>query len=107
MAAPSFQPTPLDFERVTRAREAQVIARPSLSYWQDAWIRLKANGRALISLYLVLGIALFTLAGPLVWRVDPAAQDLDQVSRPPGFGQSAQVDAPSTPWSPPSVRPES
>lgn len=105
MAAASFQPVALDFERVTRAREAQVIARPSLSYWQDAWIRLKANGRALISLYLVLGIALFTLAGPLVWRVDPAAQDLDQVSRPPGFGQSAHVVAPYTPWSPPPVRP--
>jgi oligopeptide transport system permease protein len=103
MAEASFQPAPIDFERVTHAREAQVIARPSLSYWQDAWIRLKANTRALLSLYLVIGIALFTLAGPIVWPVDPAAQDLDQVGRPPTLGLRARVVPPHEPWVPPKI----
>lgn len=98
MSEASFQPAAIDFERVSHAREVQAISRPSLSYWQDAWIRLKANRRALFSLYLVIGIALFTVAGPIVWRVNPAAQDLDHVSRPPGFGGRAVVVAPYSAW---------
>lgn len=67
----------LDFSPVGAARDAQTLSRPSLSYWQDAWLRLKANRRALVSLFLVIGLLLFTLVGPWLWRVNPAAQDLD------------------------------
>lgn len=87
-----------DFEPVSGAREVQRISRPSLSYWQDAWIRLKANRRALISLYIVIGLLSFTLLGPLLWTVDPAAQDLDQVSQPPGADRGATIVGPFQPW---------
>ena len=83
--------TALSFEPVRIEREVETISRPSLSYWQDAWVRLKANRRALVSLYLVIGLALFTLFGPEVWRVDPAAQDLDQISVPPGASRDVTV----------------
>ena len=83
--------TVLSFEPVRIEREVETISRPSLSYWQDAWVRLKANRRALVSLYLVIGLALFTLFGPEVWRVDPAAQDLDQISVPPGASRDVTV----------------
>ena len=76
----------------------QSISRPSLSYWQDAWIRLKANKRALVSLYLIIGLLLFTIAGPWVWRVDSALQDLDQISQPPGTSRAALIVADYTPW---------
>lgn len=89
---------PRDFEPIAHAREVQGISRPSLSYWQDAWIRLKANTRALISLYIVLGLMGFTLLGPFVWTVDPALQDLDQISQPPWTGRSATIVAPYRPW---------
>ena len=88
----------LDFSPVGAARDAQTLSRPSLSYWQDAWLRLKANRRALVSLFLVIGLLLFTLVGPWLWRVNPAAQDLDQVSQPPGVDRSALIVAPYTPW---------
>lgn len=80
--------------------EARVarIDRPSLSYWQDAWRRLKANRRAMLSLYLVLAMLAFTLFGPLVWRVDPSAQDLQQVSMAPGANRAAVIVPPYTPW---------
>jgi oligopeptide transport system permease protein len=87
-----------DFEPVTAERAAQAIARPSLSYWQDAWLRLKRNRRALISLYLIIAILLFTLAGPWLWTVDPAAQDLDQVNAAPGADRSATIVAPYHAW---------
>jgi len=88
----------LDFSPVGTEREVQTLSRPSLSYWQDAWLRLKANRRALVSLFLVIGLLLFTLVGPWLWQVNPASQDLDQVSQPPGVDRSALVVDPYTPW---------
>ncbi|MEZ5559458.1 MAG: ABC transporter permease [Pseudomonadales bacterium] len=93
------------FEPLHAARRVQALSRPSLSYWQDAWRRLKANRRALFSLYVVVGLLLFTVAGPLLWRVDPAAQDLDQISRPPGTSRAAIIVAPYSPWDGSSVLP--
>ena len=78
--------------------QAEAIARPSLSYWQDAWRRLRANRRALGSLYIVGALLVFTLLGPLLWRVDPSAQDLDQISTPPGANRAAEIVAPHVPW---------
>lgn len=81
------------------------IDRPSLSYWQDAWRRLKANRRAIFSLWLVVALLGFTLFGPLVWRVDPSAQDLLQVSSAPGAEREAIIVPPYVRWAEP-VRPE-
>jgi oligopeptide transport system permease protein len=86
------------FEPVHVDRQIQKLTRPSLSYWQDAWRRLKANRRAFISLYIVIALLLFTVAGPWVWTVDPATQDLDQVSKPPGSDRRAFVAEPYQPW---------
>ena len=88
----------LSWDRVEVEREVETVSRPSLSYWQDAWIRLKANRRALISLYLVVALLAFTVLGPFVWTVDPAAQDLDQISVPPGADRTATVAEDYAPW---------
>jgi oligopeptide transport system permease protein len=101
----AYQPSPGAFQPLMGEQRAQVLTRPSLSYWQDAWIRLKSNRRALISLYIVIGLLAFTLLGPEAWRVDPSAQDLDQISAPPGFPQTALVAEPYRPWSGGSLEP--
>ncbi len=80
-----------DFLPLREQRDVHGISRPSLSYLQDAWLRLKANRRALASLYLVLGLLFFTIAGPWLWQVDPAVQDLDQISQPPGVDRTALI----------------
>ena len=95
---PSHPKAALDFSPVGTEREVHSLSRPSLSYWQDAWLRLKANRRALVSLFLVIGLLLFTLVGPWLWQVNPASQDLDQVSQPPGVDRSALIVDPYTPW---------
>ncbi len=87
-----------DFLPLGEQRDIHGISRPSLSYWQDAWLRLKANRRALVSLWLVIGLLLFTIAGPWLWRIDPAAQDVDQISLSPGFGRDALIVADYQPW---------
>ncbi len=89
---------PADFEPVAAARSVHGIARPSQSYWQDAWRRLKHNRRALGSLYLVVALAAFTVAGPWVWRVDPAAQDVNRANLPPGPAETATIATPYVPW---------
>ncbi|MEE4659030.1 MAG: ABC transporter permease [Halieaceae bacterium] len=93
----AYTPTADDFTPLDIAREGDRIDRPSLSYWQDVWRRLKRNRRALLSLYIVVFLLLFTLAGPLIWRVDPALQDLEQISQPPNTGRYALVIDGSTP----------
>ena len=91
MNSQTFTPTLDDFQRATSLRSVDQISRPSLSYWQDAWLRLKKNTRAIISLYIIIGLALFTLAGPFVWVVDPALQDLNQISQTPSFPKTATL----------------
>lgn len=99
------EPAPEDFAPLAAEQRRQQLSRPSLSYWQDAWIRLRANRRAIISLYIVIGMLMFTLLGPLVWRVDPSAQDLDQVSRPPGAEREVTLTDPYRPWNGEAVLP--
>jgi len=86
------------FEPVIAARQLHEISRPSLSYWQDAWLRLKRNQRALFSLYIIIALLVFTTLGPLAWRVDPASQDVDQLSQPPLADRAAIVVPPYQPW---------
>jgi oligopeptide transport system permease protein len=87
-----------DFERVTVSLDVQQLTRPSLSYWQDAWVRLKKNKRALASLYIVIALILFTLIGPIIWRVDPSVQDLDQISQFISFNRKAVITASEGVW---------
>jgi oligopeptide transport system permease protein len=91
MEASGYMPRDGDFDQVEVRRQRQVISRPSLSYWQDAWRRLKKNRRALISLFIVVGLLCFTLVGPLVWTIDPAQQDLDLISQGPSLGAPTLV----------------
>jgi oligopeptide transport system permease protein len=89
---------PQAFERIEQAQQIHGISRPSLSYWQDAWIRLKANRRALWSLYLVVGLLVFTVFGPVVWQVNPAHQDVEQISQPPGADRTVTLVPEYEPW---------
>jgi oligopeptide transport system permease protein len=98
MTTADWQPTAADFGKAEAPSDAQRIVRPSISYWQDAWRRLKRNPRALFSLGIVVALVLFTIAGPWVWRVDPSEQDLDQISRAPGLRGTGRIVEPYTPW---------
>lgn len=96
--ATEYKPVADDFTRVTTFESVEQISRPSLSYWQDAWIRLKKNPRAITSLYIVIALGIFTLLGPMMWRVDPSLQDLGQISQPPSLPKKAEIVAPFQRW---------
>ncbi len=67
------------------------IERPSISYWRNAWLKLKKNKSAFLSLILIIGLLVFTLFGSFFWSADPYDQDLMQVSRGPSFTKQALV----------------
>jgi oligopeptide transport system permease protein len=87
-----------DFSPIQRKGEAPLLMRPSISYWQDAWWRLKQNRQAFYSLFIVLVMIFFTILGPFFWSVDPAAQDVNRISEVPTFQKKAVVLSEETPW---------
>jgi len=87
-----------DFQPLTGRDPVQGIHRPSRSYWQDAWARLRRNRRALLSLWIIVALLAFALIGPALWRVDPARQDIDQISQGPLADRTATVVAPYSAW---------
>lgn len=89
-----------DFQPLPTQQTAEQLTRPSLSYWADAWRRLRGNPRAMASLGLILALMAFVTVGPVVWTVDPSAQDLDQIGISPGADRSVTLAQPFTPWTP-------
>ena len=85
------------FEPLAQSAAVEVITRPSLSYWQDAWRRLKDNRRAVISLWIIIGLLAFTLIGPLLWTVDHAKQNVDKISERPFTSTEAVLTTPLAP----------
>lgn len=45
--------------------EAETVVRPSLSYWKDAWRRLRQNKLAMTGLSFLILLALFAIFGPI------------------------------------------
>ena len=60
-----------------------MIQRPS-SLGLDAWLRLRANRMAMVSIYLLLGIFLISLMGPLLSPYSYDQQNLDHIFQSPG-----------------------
>lgn len=87
-----------DFAPLAHRDDIHGINRPSRSYWQDAWRRLKSNTRALFSLWLIIGLLAFAVLGPYLWQVDPSRQDIDQISQAPGADRSAEIVPEYTAW---------
>ncbi len=57
--ADMFKPVPKDIEG------AEAIVRPSVTYWQDAWRRLKQNRLAMVGLWVIVAITLIAIFGPM------------------------------------------
>ena len=55
----------------------QAIVRPSMTYWQDAWRRLKKNKAAMISLIIVLVFGFMAVVGPFMTKFTFNTNNLD------------------------------
>ena len=55
----------------------------SNSLGKDAWLRLRANRMAMLSLFVLIGIFIISLLGPLLSSFSYQEQNLDKVFQPP------------------------
>ncbi|MCJ7805987.1 MAG: ABC transporter permease [Clostridia bacterium] len=67
-----------------QSKEIQVdIVKPSTTYWQDAWRRLKQNPVAIASLILIVLIILVAIVGPLFSPYSYSDQNFDITNQGP------------------------
>lgn len=63
--------------------DAEGILRPSMTYWQDAWRRLKKNKVAMVSLILLGLIVLMTIIGPMIGNFEYQVTNNDMLNVKP------------------------
>lgn len=72
------------FERVTIDKsQAEKISKPSLSFWQDAWLRIRKNKAAIISMVILIFIILMAFIGPVISPHDGEVQTITHANLPP------------------------
>ena len=64
-------------------KNADKIVRPSLTYWADAWRRLKENKLALLSLIALIFIIVMAIIGPMISPFEYDAQDFTVINQAP------------------------
>ncbi len=73
-----------NFEFVSKDQKADnEQIRPSLTYWKDAWRRLKKNKMSMVGLVFVVLIFLFAYIGPLFTPYTYSQQQSDYINLPP------------------------
>lgn len=65
--------------------QAADITRPSITYWQDAWMRLQKNKMAMAGLYIVVFVILIAAIGPVLSHASYSDQDLLQANQSPSI----------------------
>ncbi|MFK7693393.1 ABC transporter permease [Paenibacillus sp. HJGM_3] len=75
---------PEQFRKLDRKEKAgDKIVRPSLSSWQDAWRRLRANRLAMVGLVILILLSFMAIFGQMMTPHDYATNNLDQTNLPP------------------------
>lgn len=77
IAKDMFSPVEID---TTKSEE---ISKPSLNYWQDAWLRVKKNKGAIVSLVILAVLAIMALIGPHLNDYGYDDQNLKHNNLPP------------------------
>ena len=76
--------TKKDFEIVGKnIDESEKIVRKSLTYWQDAWRRLKENKLAILGLIIILTVLIMSIFVPIFTKFTYDFQDYNAMSQSP------------------------
>lgn len=63
--------------------EAELVVRPSLSYWKDAWRRIRKNKLAMVGLIFLILLTLMAIFGPILSPYEVRGMDLPNQNQPP------------------------
>lgn len=72
-----FEPAIID------ASKSEEISKPSLNYWQDAWLRVRKNKGAIISLVVIGILIILALIGPALSKFEFDDQNTKHANLPP------------------------
>lgn len=62
---------------------SEKISKPSLNFWQDAWLRIRKNKAAVVSIFVLLFIILMSFIGPMISPHDFETQEITHANLPP------------------------
>jgi oligopeptide transport system permease protein len=72
------------FEHVGKnISQMEAIARPSITYWQDAWRRLKQNKVAMLGLVIIILYTVLAIVGPYMTPYDYRTTNTQEIDQPP------------------------
>ena len=63
----------------TDAKRMESISRPSLSFWQDAWRRLKKNRSAIVGLIIIVLYAVLAIIAPMFSKYTFSEMDIEAI----------------------------
>lgn len=72
-----FEPAHVD------AAKSEIIAKPSLNFWQDSWLRVRKNKGAVVSLVLLVILLLMAFIGPMITPYKFDTQNTANANLPP------------------------
>ena len=78
----TFDFSPADNKNIEKIQENN---KPSLGYWQDAWLRLKKDKMAIAGLCVIVLLMLLALIGPMLSSIGYADQDFNNVNAGPSY----------------------
>lgn len=78
----TFDFSPVDNKNIEKIQENN---KPSLGYWQDAWLRLKKDKMAIAGLCFIVFLMLLALIGPMLSSIGYADQDFNNVNAGPSY----------------------
>lgn len=78
----TFDFSPVDNKNIEKIQENN---KPSLGYWQDAWLRLKKDKMAMAGLCFIVFLMLLALIGPMLSSIGYADQDFNNVNAGPSY----------------------
>ncbi|MEK3952789.1 oligopeptide transport system permease protein [Psychrobacillus psychrotolerans] len=78
------KPPASSFERIEiDSSHAERISKPSLSFWQDAWLRIRKNKAAIVSMFILAFIIIMAFVGPMISPHDSETQTITHANLPP------------------------
>lgn len=75
-----------------RTSQSETISRPSLNFWQDAWLRLKGNKGAIVGLILILILIFMAAFGPSMNKYTYKEQNIAHAKLPPKIAALENIE---------------
>ena len=72
-----------DFVFLNTQKDVQTIVRPSTSFWQDVFRRLRQNKIAMFGLLIITTMVVLSIVMPMISPHEYSTNDLQNINLPP------------------------